>query len=287
MPDVKISELPAGVATSNAIIPATNAAGTVTQKITVGSILSLVPAGATGPAGPQGEPGAAGADGADGADAFAFIPNKSNPGYLAGEIVFYSGGYWVANLNNDGIAPPGNYGAGDYWSPYSFLGPQGEPGSAGPAGPEGAPGPVGATGPAGPAGPAGPTGPAGPAGEPGADGADGADGQDGSPLPTVVSLTYASTLATDAAAGDIFDVTLAGDVTLDNPTNATNGQTLRWRIAQDATGGRTVTLGNKFALPAGVPALEFSSAADKVDILAATYHSASDRWFVVALVAGY
>lgn len=109
----------------------------------------------------------------------------------------------------------------------------------------------------------------------------------GSGNPTVVALSYSSTLATDASAGSIFDVTLTGNVTLSNPTNPTNGQTLRWRVKQDATGGRTVTLGNKFALPASVTTLEFSTAANKLDILAATYHSGRDKWDVVALVTGY
>lgn len=102
-----------------------------------------------------------------------------------------------------------------------------------------------------------------------------------------VSLAYASTLNTDASAGSIFDITLTGNVTIANPTNPTNGQTIRWRVRQDATGGRAVTLGTKFSLPASVSTLEFSTAADKLDILAATYHSGRDKWDVVALVTGY
>jgi hypothetical protein len=41
MADVKISELPAGTANANAVVPATNAAGTTTQKITLGAIAAL------------------------------------------------------------------------------------------------------------------------------------------------------------------------------------------------------------------------------------------------------
>ena len=41
MPDVKISALPAGTANANAVVPATNAAGTTTQKITLGAIAAL------------------------------------------------------------------------------------------------------------------------------------------------------------------------------------------------------------------------------------------------------
>ena len=41
MADVKISELPTGSAASGAIVPATNAAGTETQKVTIGSVVDL------------------------------------------------------------------------------------------------------------------------------------------------------------------------------------------------------------------------------------------------------
>jgi hypothetical protein len=106
--------------------------------------------------------------------------------------------------------------------------------------------------------------------------------------PHVVTITYAATLNTDAAAGDIFDVTLTGNATLANPTNPVSGKTLRWRIRQDATGSRTVTLGNKFVIPtsASTP-LPFSTAANKMDILAATYHAGRDKWDIIAFVMGY
>ena len=106
--------------------------------------------------------------------------------------------------------------------------------------------------------------------------------------PTVVALTYAATLNTDAAAGDIFDVTLTGNVTLSNPTNPVSGKTLRWRITQDGTGSRTVTLGNKFVIPTSATSpLPFSTAANKMDVLAATYHAGRDKWDVIAFVPGY
>jgi len=41
MADVKISQLPAGTAAANAVVPATNAAGTTTEKITLGAIRDL------------------------------------------------------------------------------------------------------------------------------------------------------------------------------------------------------------------------------------------------------
>lgn len=106
--------------------------------------------------------------------------------------------------------------------------------------------------------------------------------------PTVVALSYAATLNTDASAGDIFDVTLTGNTTLANPSNPVDGKTIRWRVRQDGTGSRTVTLGNKFVIPSSATSpLPFSTAANKMDVLAATYHAGRDKWDVVAFVMGY
>jgi hypothetical protein len=105
---------------------------------------------------------------------------------------------------------------------------------------------------------------------------------------TVVALTYASTLNTDASAGDIFDVTLTGAAALANPTNPVDGKTIRWRIRQDGTGSRAVTLGDKFVIPSSATSpLPFSTAANKMDILAATYHAGRDKWDIIAFVPGY
>jgi hypothetical protein len=106
--------------------------------------------------------------------------------------------------------------------------------------------------------------------------------------PKVVALTYAATVTTDASAGDIFDLTLTGNVTLANPTNPVDGKTIRWRIRQDATGSRTVTLDNKFNIPSSATSpLPFSTAASKTDVLAATYHAGRDKWDIIAFVMGY
>lgn len=104
----------------------------------------------------------------------------------------------------------------------------------------------------------------------------------------VVPLAFAATVSTDAKAGDIYDLTLTGNATLANPINPVDGKTIRWRIRQDATGGRTVALGNKFNIPSSATSpLPFSTAANKMDVLAATYHAGRDKWDVVSFVMGY
>lgn len=105
---------------------------------------------------------------------------------------------------------------------------------------------------------------------------------------SVVQLSFSDPLATDASSGDVFDVTLTGNITLSNPTNPTDGKTLRWRILQDGTGNRTVTLGNNFVIPSSATdPLPWSTAANAMDILAATYHAGRGKWDIVAFVPGY
>jgi hypothetical protein len=106
--------------------------------------------------------------------------------------------------------------------------------------------------------------------------------------PVVVTLGFGSTINTNAAEGDILNVTLTAAATLANPTNPSNGKTLRWRITQDGTGGRSVTLGSKFAIPSSATSpLPWSTAANKTDLLAATYDAGRDKWDIIAFVPGY
>ena len=104
--------------------------------------------------------------------------------------------------------------------------------------------------------------------------------------PLVVALTYAATLNTNAQLGDIFRVTLTGNTTLANPTNAVDSRTLQWFIKQDGTGGRMVSLGSKFRILSCAASLSFSSAANRVDFLEATYNLADDKWDIVRFLSG-
>lgn len=87
------------------------------------------------------------------------------------------------------------------------------------------------------------------------------------------TLTYAATLNTDCSLGDEFEIALTGAATLANPTNMVDGQNMKWRFTQDATGGRVLTLGTAFN---GIFTL--STAANAVDYLSATYNAATTNW---------
>lgn len=106
--------------------------------------------------------------------------------------------------------------------------------------------------------------------------------------PTVVSLSFNTTIAVDAKTGEIFDITLTDNITIDNPSNPTDGKTIRFRVTQDGTGGRTIALGTKFVIPSSATSpLAWSTLANKTDIFAATYHAVRDKWDIVAFVPGY
>ncbi len=105
----------------------------------------------------------------------------------------------------------------------------------------------------------------------------------GQPVP----LTDATTITTDAKRGNHFRVTLAGNRTLANPTNLADGQKLLYEFVQDATGGRTITLGTKFAFGSDITSIVLSTGAGKRDYLGVVYHLAADKLYVIAFAKGY
>lgn len=93
-------------------------------------------------------------------------------------------------------------------------------------------------------------------------------------------------VATNAAIGSFFKVTVAGNRTLDNPTGATSDQVFRWKITQGGSGSNIITLDTKFEL-GDMATPVFSTAVGAVDILAAQYDSGSDKFHVLGLRKGY
>jgi len=126
----------------------------------------------------------------------------------------------------------------------------------------------------GPAGPAGAAGAAGPAG--------------GSALAPVVANPVAGQISTDASLSWSFRSTLdASTVTLNNPTNAADGQKIVWELIQDGAGNRALAFGGKFVLGSDIPTVVLSVGAGKRDFIGAIYNAASDRFYVTALSRGF
>lgn len=97
-------------------------------------------------------------------------------------------------------------------------------------------------------------------------------------LPAVVALTDGATIATDASLGNLFTVTLGGNRTMAAPTNPTDGQVIRYRVTQDATGSRLITWNAAFRFGTTYPAPTLSTAAAKVDYVEFQYSAADSKW---------
>jgi len=102
----------------------------------------------------------------------------------------------------------------------------------------------------------------------------------------VVALTDAASIVVDATLGDVFTVTLGGNRTLANPTGAINGQKMVFRIRQDATGSRTLAYDTKFRFNTDIPSITLTTTLSKTDYIGVMYHSADDKFDVIALTKG-
>jgi len=101
---------------------------------------------------------------------------------------------------------------------------------------------------------------------------------------TPVALTDAATIAVDLSLGNNFSVTLAGNRTLGDPTNATAGQSGVIVITQDGTGSRTLAYaGSKWKFAGGTAPTLTAGVGGAVDVLA-YYVESSSRITVTSLL---
>jgi hypothetical protein len=98
-----------------------------------------------------------------------------------------------------------------------------------------------------------------------------------------VALTDGATIALDLSSGINFSVTLGGNRTLDNPTNAKVGQTGVIRVTQDGTGGRTLAFGTSYKFANGtVPSPDTTASYDNVY----SYFVVSSTFIIITLIRG-
>ncbi len=87
-----------------------------------------------------------------------------------------------------------------------------------------------------------------------------------------VALTDGASIATNAALGNTFTVTLGGNRTLANPTNLVSGGDYSWIITQDGTGSRTLSYGAAFTWGGGGSAPTLLTAAAAIDVISCKYN---------------
>lgn len=91
-------------------------------------------------------------------------------------------------------------------------------------------------------------------------------------------LPIAAGIATpNCTESNVFRLSLTENCTLANPTDPFSGQVINIIIKQDATGGRTLALGNKYKF-AGGTAPTVSAGANARDLLSCQYDVSDDVW---------
>lgn len=98
-----------------------------------------------------------------------------------------------------------------------------------------------------------------------------------------VPISYASTISLDLNTGINFSITLTGNTVLANPTNAKVGQTGIIYVAQDGTGGRTLSFGSNYKFPNGTAPLP-DTTASYVNIY--NYFVVSSTFIVLTIIRG-
>ena len=105
---------------------------------------------------------------------------------------------------------------------------------------------------------------------------------------TVVVLTDGATPALNAALGNVFTLTAAGDRTIAVPSNAVSGQKIV--IRHLASGGaRTLALNSGaggFRFGSDITSLT-ATASGKIDYIGCIYNAADSKWDVVAVTKGF
>lgn len=98
-----------------------------------------------------------------------------------------------------------------------------------------------------------------------------------------IEPAFASSVALDFSTGFNFKIVLTGNLTLANPTNVKQGQSGIIILQQDATGGRTTTLGSNFKT-ANAIAPNFVTTSNAVNVI--SYTVVSSTFIVISVLPG-
>ena len=105
--------------------------------------------------------------------------------------------------------------------------------------------------------------------------------------PPVVNLTDAATIAVDASLGNDFRVTIAGNRTMGNPANPTNGQQIIFQVTQGSGGSFTLAWGSGYEFSGDLPQPTLSTTAGQTDLLGFIYNATKGTWLFAAFVNGF
>jgi hypothetical protein len=103
----------------------------------------------------------------------------------------------------------------------------------------------------------------------------------------VVALSDGANISTDAALGNIFTVTIAGNRTFDAPTNPLADQKITYKIRQDAVGGRVITWDAAFNFGVDLSGVPNSTSPNVFDYYGFQYNATTSKWDCLAISRGY
>jgi len=109
----------------------------------------------------------------------------------------------------------------------------------------------------------------------------------GAVAPAVVMLTDGATISMDASQGNDFRVTIAGNRTIANPANPTDGQRIVVQVTQGGQGANTLAFGSAFEFGAGLAQPTLSTTAGYTDLLGFIYNTAKGSWLFAAYALGF
>lgn len=109
---------------------------------------------------------------------------------------------------------------------------------------------------------------------------------EGSVISKPVSVGYAASVTLDGALGNLFRITLTGDVTFLTPSNLTDGATYLLEITQDNVGGRNVVFASTFVFSDDITSFAASTAANKTDLVGFKYRP-SGKCMITAVNKGW
>lgn len=108
------------------------------------------------------------------------------------------------------------------------------------------------------------------------------------PRRRVVAIAYAASITPNCGTTDILNVgQLTGPITINAPTgNKVDGQNLRFRFAQDAT-GRVITWNAAFVFGTDITsAMVPATSSAKFEVMF-TWHAGDTKWRAVAITRGF
>ena len=111
--------------------------------------------------------------------------------------------------------------------------------------------------------------------------------ESGALAPAVVNLTDAGTIAVDASQGNDFRVTIAGNRTMGNPANPSDGQQIIFQVTQGSGGSFTLTWASGYEFSSGLAQPTLSTAAGHTDLLGFVYNAAKGTWLLAAFLNGF